>query len=138
MRALRVGVALPVLPVLTGSCAGTSPAGPSQLSSTDALISALQAKGANVTRGAVLPRQSHPYFSANGQTISVNSGDVTVFEYMTAAAAKNDAAQVAPTGSPIGNTQVSWVGPPQFYKTERLVVLYVGTNGSVLAPLEAV
>jgi hypothetical protein len=102
------------------------------------LISALQAKGANATRGATLPRQSHPYFSVNGQTISVNSSDVTVFEYMTAGAAENDAAQVAPTGSPIGQTQIAWVGPPQFYKTDRLIVLYVGTNGSVLAALAAV
>jgi hypothetical protein len=138
MPVLRIMLALLAFSVLMESCERPSPVGPSQVSPADALISALQAKGANVTRGATLPRQSHPYFSVNGQTISVNRSDVTVFEYMTAGAADNDAAQVAPAGSPIGHTQVTWVGPPQFYKTDRLIVLYVGSNGSVLAPLEAV
>ncbi len=54
--------------------------------STNTLTTALQAQGASVLRGPSLPRESHPYFSVNGQVLVVNNGDVTVYEYPTIAA----------------------------------------------------
>jgi hypothetical protein len=118
------------------SCA-RNPNGPSG-SSTDALITALRGQGATVVRGSSLPRDSHPYFSVNGQELAVNNGNVTVFEYPTAAAADSDAARVAPSGSPIGTVQISWIEPPSFYRSGPLIVLYVGSDNAVLQPLERV
>jgi hypothetical protein len=106
--------------------------------STNTLTTALQAQGASVVRGPSLPRESHPYFSVNGQVLVVNNGDVTVFEYPTIAARDKDVAQVSPSGTPIGSAEILWVAPPSFFRSGVLIVLYVGGDAAVLRPLEAV
>lgn len=35
-------------------------------------------------------------------------------------------------GSSIGTSIVSWVGPPHFFQTGRIIVLYVGNNQEVI------
>lgn len=50
---------------------------------------------------------SQPFFSVKGQVISVNSGQVQVFEYKTAVAARVAAATVSPNGSSIGATLIN-------------------------------
>src|SRR5439155_24100396 len=79
-----------------------------------------------------------PFFSVNAQIIQVNGADVQVFEYPSATRADSDSAKVSPTGSPIGQSQISWMDTPNFYKRDRLVVLYVGHSVDVMKPLEAI
>ena len=137
---MRLSLRTPILVValLTASCEKANPVGPSELASTNALLTALQQQGATVTLGEMLPRASNPFFSMNGQVVVVNGGHINVFEYPSADAAERDAAKVAPDGSAVGTTMISWIGPPHFYKNGRLVVTYAGTADSVLQPLEAV
>ena len=130
---LILGVAL-----LTVSCEGASPVAPGELSSISALTAALHQQGATVVRGEMLPRESNPFFSTNAQVVVVNSGHVNVFEYPTVGAAESDAAKVSPNGSVVGNVAITWVGPPHFYKSGRLIVIYAGRDDAVLRPLEAV
>jgi hypothetical protein len=47
-----------------------------------------------------------------------------------------DAAQVAPDGGSIGTSMVTWVATPHFYKTGRILVLYVGDDQAILDLLE--
>jgi len=68
----------------------------------------------------------------------VNGAEVTVFAYSSADRAAADAAKVSPTGSSIGQTQISWLDTPHFYKRDRLIVLYVGHSADLLKVLEAV
>ncbi len=70
--------------------------------------------------------------------IKVSGEDVQVFQYFHAAAADAQAALVSPDGSAVGTSKLHWVGPPHFYKKEKLLVLYVGDNDKVLKTLEAV
>ena len=119
------------------SCAASS-VQPSDLPSTDALVGTLQQQGATVTRAGTLPQSAYPFFSANAQLIQVNGADVQVFEYPSATRADNDASKVSPTGSPIGQSQISWMDTPHFYKRDRLVVLYVGHSADIIRLLEAV
>jgi len=119
-------------------CEQPNPVGPGELASSDALIVALQQQGATVSRGEVLPRGSTPYFSTNAQVVFVNAESLNVFEYSTVAAAAGDAAKVSPDGSSIGSTMLTWIGPPHFYRNGRVIVLYAGSVGAVLLPLEAV
>jgi hypothetical protein len=68
----------------------------------------------------------------------VNGADVQVFEYASTARADRDASKVSPTGTPIGQAQVSWMDTPHFYQRDRLIVLYVGHSADVMRVLEAI
>lgn len=70
--------------------------------------------------------------------MKVNGAAVQAFEYASPAAAQADAARINPDGSGTVTTLVSWVGRPHFYRTGPLLVLYVGSEGNVIGPLEAV
>jgi hypothetical protein len=99
------------------------------------LIDSLRAAGVNVEpQGEV----DQPFFSVKGRMIKVHSEDVQVFEYSTASAADAEAALVSPDGRGVGRTKLHWVGPPHFYKKEKVLVLYIGDNDQVLKALEAV
>ena len=47
---------------------------------------------------------------------------------------KND---LSPDGGSIGISMVDWIAPPNFYKVGQLIVLYIGTNTSLLKVLES-
>ena len=99
------------------------------------LFDTLRAAGATVEPAGDI---SQPFFSVKGLVITVNNSDVQVFEYADAATADTEAALVSPDGSSIGTTMVSWVATPHFYKTGKLIVLYVGDDTAVQNMLEDV
>ncbi len=99
------------------------------------LIDALRAAGANVEPGEAVEQV---FFSVSGQILKVNGADVQIFEYESAAAMETDAAQVAPDGGSIGTSMVTWIATPHFYKSGRLIVLYVGDDTVVLDLLKSV
>ena len=133
-----MGKATLLAAVLSIGCGAASPVGPSESSSISDLIRDLRAQGASVVMSGVLPQQSNPFFSTNAQVLVVNGGNVSVFEYQSIAAAESDAAKVARDGSAVGSTFITWVGPPHFFKSGRLIVLHAGESEAVLRPLEAV
>lgn len=99
------------------------------------LVARLQAQGAMVETGGDL---TQPFFSVDGQLLRVNGQDVQVFEYPDVAAARSEAAQVLSDGSVIGTTMVDWVAPPHFYRSGRLILIYVGEDSTTLQLLEQV
>ena len=99
------------------------------------LIAALQAAGATIEVGDPI---SQAFFSPEGNIIKVNGADLQVFEYESAEAMENEASQVAPDGGSIGTSMVSWMDAPHFYKTGRIIALYVGSDQTVLDLLEMV
>ena len=126
----------------SAGCAGQQPPAPPPVVShggpvTDyvSLIDNLRAAGVTVEPAGDI---SQPFFSVKGNAITVNSENVQVFEYADAATADTEAALVSPDGSSVGTTMVSWVATPHFYKTGRLIVLYVGGDTAVQNVLEAV
>ena len=133
VRALAV-----MLAVTIAGCAHGTPAGPSGSMSADSLRRDLQAQGLTVTSNGTAPADAFPFFTVRATRLMVGSEAVNVFEYATAALAAGDAAKVAPSGSPIGTSQVSWISPPRFYRKDRLIVLYVGTDLTVARALESV
>jgi len=98
------------------------------------LIQTLRANGASVERNDEI---TQPFFSVKGKTITVNGEKVQVFEYANGKAAEKDARRVDRTGSSTGNSMVSWVGPPHFFKRGKLIVLYVGEKADILQALES-
>jgi hypothetical protein len=85
-----------------------------------------------------MPRSAFPFFSVESELLGVQGDDVHVFEYRSAAEAEHDSAAVSPTGTPIGQSQISWMDTPHFYRRDRLIVLYVGHTAEVLASLRAI
>ncbi len=135
MHHLRLAV---FAPLLLAGCTAHSPAEPSELVNAQSLVRFLEHVGARVTVAEQMPRESFPFFRVNAQRLLVNGQNVHVFEYSDADSAAEDAARVAPSGSPVGDTQITWTDPPRFYRRGQLIVLYVGRNDEVSGMLEAV
>lgn len=96
------------------------------------LMAGLQAADVSVELGEPV---NQPFFTAQGQTLRVNGQDVQVFVYDTAEAMEAEAAQIAADASTIGTNMPTWVDAPHFYKTGRMLILYVGQDPIVLEQL---
>jgi len=117
------------------SAANASPeSGPVVVEDQASLVAALEAAGASIEAGDPVEQ---PFFTPLGNIVKVNGADVQVFQYESAEAMENEAAQVAPDGGSIGTSMVSWMDTPHFYKTGRIIVLYVGSDETVLGLLES-
>jgi len=123
----------PVPPTLTPTPPVTSHGGP--VTDYASLVDNLRATGATVNPAGQVEQ---PFFSVKGFLIKVNYDDVQVFEYGDANAAENEAKSISPDGSSIGTSMPFWVGPPHFYKVEKLIVLYVGENKDTIDILDSV
>jgi uncharacterized protein YceK len=99
------------------------------------LVATLQASGATVE---TVEPVTQAFFSPQGSIIKVNAADVQLFEYESVGAMEAEASQVAPDGGSIGTSMVTWMDTPHFYKAGRLIVLYVGSDASLLSLLENV
>lgn len=123
--------------MLTPACGAGPVMGPSDVTSLGILVAQLERRGATASVAEVMPREAFP-FSVSAQRLLVNGEDVYVFEYRDAVSLEQDAARIAPSGTPIGTTQITWVAPPRFYRSPRLIVLYAGSREEVVSVLEAV
>jgi hypothetical protein len=134
MRALQMTV---VAVVLLSACAGTPPvpggrAEPPSASSVPSVAAALRAAGLTVEDAGIVEQ---PFFTGRAH-VYVVEGDVQVYEFASANAAQQAAAQVSPTGGSIGTQHMSWMAPPHFFRKENLVVIYLGSSAKVLAELQ--
>lgn len=110
------------------------------------LIDNLRKAGAAVEpRGEVAP----DFLSAKRRVITVNEGNVQVWEYENVAMAETEAALISPDGSSVRRpgvitgveywiSCVGWIAPPHFYKAGKLIMLYVGESEAVIDALESV
>ena len=97
------------------------------------LVDALRKEGVTVEPGGPV---SQPFLSVDGQFLEVNGQGVQVYEYADESAAKADAAKIQPDAS-ISGVHVNWIDQPHFYQSGKLIVLYIGTDPTVLAALES-
>ena len=124
--------------VCTAACLDNGSMGPSVAVTIDSLVGDLRHQGVTVSTGGNEPRESFPFFSVRAKRLRIDGDDAYIFEYTTDAAATSEASTVSPSGTPIGTTQATWISPPRFYKRDRFIILYVGTNLTVVRALEAV
>ena len=123
--------------VCTAACLDNASIGPSRVLTLDGLVQDVRQQGVTVTSAGSEPRESFPFFSVQGKRLIVNGDNVYVFEYTTDTVATKEASTVAPSGTPIGTTQTTWISPPRFYKRDRFILLYVGTTPEVVRALDA-
>ena len=122
-------------PAVAGPQSSASPR--ATLLTSDELVRALRSQSMTVVSRGRAPRDAFPFLSVRATRLIVNGDDVHVFEYATVDGAARDAATISPAGSPIGSSQIAWMAPPRFYRKDRVIVLYVGTNVGIAQALEA-
>jgi hypothetical protein len=128
-----------VLSVLGSGCGesespdgGNSPtATPAELASrpqTVALIVRLQAAGLETRFLELMESRSYPFVSVRAVRLEVASENVYTFEFETTAAAEAEARGISADGHRVGSSFVSWISDPHFYRSDRMIVLYVGQS----------
>lgn len=118
-----------------GSGATPSPTGAPVVEDQASLLAALQAAGATAE---VADSVLQDFFTPEGHIIKVNGQDVQVFEYESAEMMETEAALVAPDGGSVGTSMMMWMDAPHFFKIGRIIVLYVGSDTTVLGLLDQV
>ena len=118
-----------------GKEATPSPTGVSVVEDQASLLAGLQAAGATAE---ITDTVAQDFFTPEGSIVTVNGQDIQVFEYESAEAMENEASQVAPDGGSVGTSMMMWVDAPHFYKTGRIIALYIGSDKTILALLEKV
>jgi len=98
-------------------------------------LAALQAANATAEIGDFVIQD---FFSPEGTIITINGQDVQVFEYENKEAMESEASQVVPDGGSVGTSMMMWMDAPHFYKTGRMIVLYVGSDESTVNLLQQV
>jgi hypothetical protein len=111
---------------------GDSSTSPNRPDPVDDLVARLSAAGLSVVRAGQIEQ---PFFGVRGAVLAAGTTQVQVFVFPLAAAAAAAAASVSPDGTTIGTTIVTWVAPPHFYRSDRLLVLYVGSEPTALSAL---
>ena len=71
-------------------------------------------------------------FKGTAWQFDVNDEVLTVLEYDTAAAAKDDAAQISEDGQTLFGEKVKWKSKTRIYRQDRLIVLFDGTSDSAV------
>lgn len=99
------------------------------------LVSALTAAGATVETGDSITQD---FFTPEGHILRINGQEVQVFEYQDASVMESEAAKVAPDGGSVGTSMMTWMDAPHFYRIGRLIILYVGSDQTVLNVLNKV
>ena len=98
-------------------------------------VDTVRAAGANVEPAGPI---TQPFFTPEGHILQVNGADVQVFEYENEEAMESEASQVAPDGGSTSTSMITWMDTPHFYKAGRIIVLYVGSDATILGLLEQV
>jgi hypothetical protein len=83
---------------------------------------------------------SQPFFGVRGRIVNAYGGDIQVFEYETPEAMEAESRYVSPDGYTFKTssrvTSVEWIAPPHFYKTGRVIVIYLGIDAQITSLLE--
>ena len=80
---------------------------------------------------------AQPFFPQPGQILNVNGQDVQVFEFGDPGLAEGEAEKISPDGSTVGGSKISWIATPHFFNKGKVIVLYLGTNQTLLDSLNA-
>ena len=115
----------------------------SEVTDHDSLVSHLEGAGFKIEAAGEL---KEPYFSVIGRALLMDDRLITVFEFPDADAAARETSGFSPDAAAIeiaSNGAVSvtsplWSGSPHFFRSGKLVVLYVGHETQMVEALEAV
>lgn len=124
--------------LLVSACAGgtgdrAAAAATTAGTNSASVVAALRDAGLEVRDAGTVEQ---PFFGVPAHVYVVDGRDLQLYEFAAADDAERAAAQVAPSGSPIGTSMVTWMAPPHFFRKDRLIANYIGTSERVLAELQ--
>ena len=128
-RMLLLAAFVTCLAWLLAGC-GTTTIG--RVRDASSLMAKLQAEGAQVTLAGKI---THPFLAVPGRIITVNDQEVETFQYANAQALVADTANIGPDGciGTVGGGMLdAWTAPPHLYKSEGLLVIYLGSDAKIL------
>jgi len=99
---------------------------------TQALISSLQASGAQVSRVETI---QETFFPISGEVLNIDGASVQVFEFPNETERQAVSRWIAEDGSSIGTVMIDWASPPRIWATGRLIVIYVENDQTVFEKL---
>ena len=136
-RNIFLCASLLMVAMLIAACApqGDAPAEPAAVEDLGSLSKALRDAGATVESNETIQQE---FFTVEGRILKVNGTDVQVFEYKSADTMEAEAALVAPDGGSVGTSMMMWMATPHFFKSGRMLVLYVGDDAAILDLLKPV
>jgi hypothetical protein len=100
-----------------------------EFSGHDSLVEALEGAGASVEPGEEIV---HEFFPVPARIIQVDGAQVQVFEFPDEAARQSAQETISPDGASIGTSMITWIEPPHFFASGRLIVLYLGSDAATL------
>lgn len=139
--------ALAVVCLLLGACgattAGTAAGGQHTTAAPQspaageysALLSAFRGAHFTVFDGGATASQQ--FLTVSGKKVFVDGQALEIYQYATAGDATKDSHNIDDDACLIhkisgGTTMVSWDQPPHLYKKDRLIVIYVGSDYSII------
>jgi hypothetical protein len=99
------------------------------------VVEALDEKGASVQPAGQIEQ---PFFGTPALAFTVNDENVQIFEFATVEQREAAAATISGNGFIIGTAMVDWIGTPYFFASERVIVLYVGSNPEMVELLTGI
>jgi hypothetical protein len=99
------------------------------------IVDALNENGASVQPAGQI---QEPFFGNPALAFTVNGENVQIFEFATVEQREAAAATISGNGFIIGTAMVDWIGTPFFYASERVIVLYVGSNPEMVELLTGI
>jgi hypothetical protein len=141
MRTLKFLLTIPLLSLIV-ACASShvSPTvmpTPTVTAITDyaSLVAAFEKRGI-----AVQPGETHwdLIFSHAARRLDLPKATLSVLEYSTEAEAMAVVQTISPYGNSVDRKMISWSNEPHFYRVNRLIVLYLGYDQSVIDQLQQV
>lgn len=125
------------LGMLVATCSGsTSPTPVFPRPQTLTLVAALRTGGATVEIAEVMRTESFPFFAVPAVRVTVDGENIYAFEYTSVAQAEAEARRISPDGFEVGMTHVDWISDPHFYRSDQLIVTYVGRTTLILRLLQ--
>jgi hypothetical protein len=131
-----VGVAILIGAALLCVACGAA----SSVNTTSSLIGNLRQAGLQVTQDQYTTLRQ-PFLSVPGHLLLVNGQRVESYDYATTAAVHADAGHIAKDAclvlTPHGQVMMDWPGPPHVFSKGNVIVLYAGTDTTILRALKS-
>lgn len=97
--------------------------------SIDRLIGDIENRGVKVEGTQSIDQ---PFFTVSGKLLTLDGEGVQVFQYPDEETRENESRLISSDGSLIGNHQIEWIAPPHIWASGNLIVIYPGSNESII------
>jgi hypothetical protein len=94
----------------------------------ETFIQSLKDRGYTVIKPEIEGDTPHTFFSVYPTYYEADGKRLAIYEYNNVKKAKKDSEMISEDGYTIGNTIIEWVDKPHFYRKEKIIVSYIGSD----------